>query len=117
MEKICKRGAGALSIWLLALLLLCGQLFSLNASALSAGAEAGAAGGGPRDIMLSVTGDACTTQTVTWHDDEASEGGTVVYSPDESAVEAARQAGDPGESGELFRKVGSRVAVESGADI
>lgn len=117
MEKICKRGAGAISVWLLALLLLCGQLFPLNASALSAGAEADAAGGGPRDIMLSVTGDACTTQTVTWHDDEAAEGGTVVYSPDESAVEAARQAGDPGDSGELSRKVGSRVAVESGADV
>ena len=47
MEKICKRGAGAISVWLLALLLLCGQLFPLNASALSAGAEADAAGGRP----------------------------------------------------------------------
>lgn len=78
------------------------------------GAEAETAGAGPYDVILSITGDTCTTQTVTWHDAGSAMAGSVIFGTDRSAVETARSTGV--KTG-VTEASGNRVEIKSGADL
>ncbi len=109
-EKFRRRGTVKCTAWLFSLILIGSAFFSANVPAYG---ETGSAGG-PRDIMLSVTSDVCTSQTVTWHDDGDTDAGYVIYAAEEQSVIRARESGD--DSG-VLSAAGRHVSVESGADV
>lgn len=69
---------------------------------------------GPCDVILSVTGDTRTMQTITWHDAVSATEGGIVYGTERSSVEAARRTGAKAGVSEVS---GSRVEIKSGADM
>ncbi len=109
-EKFRRRRTMTCTAWLLSLILIGSAFLSLRVPVYGDTDDPG----GPRDIMLSVTSDVCTSQTITWHDDGDTDAGYVIYAPKEQSVIRAGESGD--DSG-VLSAAGRRVPAESGADM
>ena len=71
------------------------------------------ASAGPYHVILSITGDASASRTVTWHDQKNVSAGTVIYSQDEEALSASHSGG--GLSGTASVQ-GAKTVISSGID-